>query len=81
MAELLDFLNDDEKYPIDPLLKMAMSHYQFEAIHPFRDGNGRTGRVLCLLYLKQKNCWICLSCISAPIYSRIKMSITISSMA
>ena len=55
MAELLDFLNDDEKYPIDPLLKMAMSHYQFEAIHPFRDGNGRTGRVLCLLYLKQKN--------------------------
>lgn len=54
MAELLDFLNDDEKYPIDPLLKMAMSHYQFEAIHPFRDGNGRTGRVLCLLYLKQK---------------------------
>lgn len=54
MAELLEFLNDDVKYPIDPLLKMAMGHYQFEAIHPFRDGNGRTGRILCILYLIQK---------------------------
>ena len=54
MAELLEFLNDDIKYPIDPLLKMAMAHYQFEAIHPFRDGNGRTGRILCILYLIQK---------------------------
>jgi len=54
MAELLDFLNNDEKYPIDSLLKMAMAHYQFEAIHPFRDGNGRTGRILCILYLIQK---------------------------
>ena len=54
MAELLEFLNDDDKYPIDPLLKMAMAHYQFEAIHPFRDGNGRTGRILCILYMIQK---------------------------
>lgn len=54
MADLLDFMNDDVKFPIDPLLKMAMAHYQFEAIHPFRDGNGRTGRILCILYLKQK---------------------------
>lgn len=54
MARLLDFMNDDEAYPIDPLLKMAMAHYQFEAIHPFRDGNGRTGRILCILYLIQK---------------------------
>ena len=54
MAELLEFLNDDSKFPIDPLLKMAMAHYQFEAIHPFRDGNGRTGRILCILYLIQK---------------------------
>ena len=55
MAELLEFLNDDEKYPIDSLLKMIMAHYQFEAIHPFRDGNGRTGRILCILYLIQKH--------------------------
>ena len=54
MQELLDFINDDERHPIDPLIKMAMVHYQFEAIHPFRDGNGRTGRILCLLYLIQK---------------------------
>ena len=54
MAELLEFLNDDVKFPIDSLLKMVMAHYQFEAIHPFRDGNGRTGRILCILYLIQK---------------------------
>lgn len=54
MENLLDYLNDDEKYPVDPLIKMCVAHYQFEAIHPFPDGNGRTGRILNLLYLVQK---------------------------
>lgn len=54
MENLLDFMKDDEKYPIDPLLKMCMAHYQFEAIHPFQDGNGRAGRILNLLYLINK---------------------------
>ena len=54
MEELVTFLNDDVQFPIDPLLKMALGHYQFEAIHPFRDGNGRTGRILCILYLIEK---------------------------
>lgn len=46
---LFDFLNNDNS--LDPLLKMVIAHYQFEAIHPFTDGNGRTGRILNLLYL------------------------------
>ncbi len=54
MKNLVDFLNDDIKYPIDPILKMCIAHYQFEAIHPFQDGNGRTGRILNLLYLYSK---------------------------
>lgn len=51
MDNLLNYLNDDQKYPTDPLLKMCFAHYQFEAIHPFPDGNGRTVRILNLLYL------------------------------
>lgn len=44
------FINTQDD--IDPLIKMALIHYQFEAIHPFFDGNGRTGRIILLLYLK-----------------------------
>ncbi|MEZ0484629.1 Fic family protein [Fibrella aquatica] len=54
LNNLANFLNDDRTYPIDPLLKMAISHFQFEAIHPFRDGNGRTGRVANIHILTQK---------------------------
>lgn len=54
MHNLLDYLQDDQRYPTDPILKMCIAHYQFEAIHPFQDGNGRTGRILNLLYLVQK---------------------------
>lgn len=46
------FLHEHQE--IDPLVRMAVGHYQFEAIHPFTDGNGRTGRVLNLLLLVQE---------------------------
>ncbi|MCX6325994.1 MAG: Fic family protein [Bacteroidia bacterium] len=51
MDNLISYLNDHNKYPTDPLIKMCIAHYQFEAIHPFQDGNGRTGRILNLIYL------------------------------
>lgn len=50
LKNLEDFIHS--KDDIDPLVKMAIIHYQFEAIHPFFDGNGRTGRIILLLYLK-----------------------------
>lgn len=49
LKNLFNFLNQNKEF--DPLLKMAIGHYQFEAIHPFVDGNGRTGRILNQLYL------------------------------
>ncbi len=54
LQNFLTYLNDDERYKDDPLLKMVISHYQFEAIHPFTDGNGRTGRILNTLVLINK---------------------------
>ena len=44
-----------EARDLDPLIRMAVGHYQFEAIHPFTDGNGRTGRVVNSLFLIQEN--------------------------
>jgi Fic family protein len=49
LGNLEEFLLGDDD--LDPLVRMAVAHYQFEAIHPFTDGNGRTGRILNILYL------------------------------
>jgi Fic family protein len=51
MKNLEHFINVDELCEWDPLVKMAVIHHQFESIHPFFDGNGRTGRILNILYL------------------------------
>jgi len=51
MGELENFINDGALFAVDPLIKMALIHHQFESIHPFYDGNGRTGRILNVLYL------------------------------
>lgn len=52
LADLERFLHDGDD--IDPIIRMAAAHYQFEAIHPFTDGNGRTGRILNTLFLIDK---------------------------
>jgi len=54
MNNLEKFINDDTLMDVDPLIKMAIIHHQFESIHPFYDGNGRTGRIINILYLIQK---------------------------
>ena len=51
MSNLEQYINDNNLSDIDPLIKMAVIHHQFESIHPFYDGNGRTGRILLILYL------------------------------
>lgn len=52
MANLIEFIHADDG--LDPLLRMAIAHHQFESIHPFYDGNGRTGRILNLLILQRE---------------------------
>ena len=54
MSDLERFINDDAAFEADPLIKMAIIHHQFESIHPFYDGNGRTGRIVNVLYLVNK---------------------------
>lgn len=54
LADMLDYIYDDEQYNEHPLIKIALAHCQFENIHPFNDGNGRTGRILNILFLCQK---------------------------
>lgn len=54
MTDLGRFINDDGSFDADPLIKMAIAHHQFESIHPFYDGNGRTGRIVNVLYLVNK---------------------------
>ena len=51
MRGLERFINEADLFEVDPLIKMALIHHQFESIHPFYDGNGRTGRILNVLYL------------------------------
>jgi len=51
MADFERFVNEPDLFAADPLIRMALQHYQFESIHPFYDGNGRTGRIVNVLYL------------------------------
>mgnify|MGYP000883439942 CR=1 FL=1 len=55
MNNLIDFINDENLSDIDPLIKMAIVHHRFETIHPFYDGNGRTGRIINILYLVKED--------------------------
>jgi Fic family protein len=54
LDNLWSFVNDSPQAELDPLIRLAVMHYQFESVHPFTDGNGRTGRILNVLYLVQE---------------------------
>lgn len=51
LSDLVDWMRNDHSSTLDPVVAAAMSHYQFETLHPFRDGNGRLGRFLIVLHL------------------------------
>lgn len=55
MTDLERFINVENGFDADPLIKMALVHHQFESIHPFYDGNGRTGRIINVLYLVKQD--------------------------
>lgn len=55
LQNLEEYINDPDFHELDSLIKMPIIHYQFESIHPFYDGNGRTGRIINMLYLVQQN--------------------------
>ena len=55
MDNLEEYINNPQMQDVDPLIKMAIIHHQFESIHPFYDGNGRTGRIILILYLVLNN--------------------------
>ncbi len=55
MDNLVQFINDEALSDLDPLIKMAIIHHRFETVHPFYDGNGRTGRIINILYLVKED--------------------------
>lgn len=54
LIDMFEYVYDNDTYDVHPLIKIALAHYQFESIHPFYDGNGRTGRILNILFLCQQ---------------------------
>ena len=54
LIDMLDYVYDDDNFEVHPLIKIALAHYQFESIHPYHDGNGRTGRILNILFMLEK---------------------------
>lgn len=77
MCNLENFINDDKLSSLDPLIKMAIIHHQFESIHPFYDGNGRTGRIVLILYLVIADLLDLPVCISAVLSHTTRLSIIV----